>query len=175
MGPDMRETVDGITFQYSKIRLAGLALLGVGMTALSAWLPQWRIVPAGSFKEFIVWFGVLFFGAATLVAVSRLFKTGDILIIDRTGIRDTRMTETLLPWSAINSLSRLDMQTHKFLVLQLDPAFRATLPLSRKTRMGLAGNQAIGIDGIPFTMQGLDGSFADLEAAVQRFGPARSA
>lgn len=158
-----------VVFSVSRLRMAGLVLLGVAMTAACAFVLQRHLAPPGSFKEAAIMFGVPFFGLCTVIAIARLLKGGATLTIGPAGIRDTRVSPDLIPWRAITGFKEIEIHRQRMMMIEIDPACERALQLSRLTRMMGRANAALSLKGLAITAQGLDGSFDDLVAAVRKY------
>ena len=83
------------------------------------------------------------------------------------GIRDTRISPGWIPWSAIAGISETSVKGTHFLMLRIDPAFEATMSLTRIARWGRPANAALGYHGYGIAAVGLKGGFKALKEAIQ--------
>ena len=147
-------------FRGSRAKLAGLIVLGIGMTALSLWIVIAGIAAPGSLGQLAGYIGALFFSAATAIAVYRLLTARKaVLTIAPEGIRDVRVADAFIPWTAIGGLSTWSMQGQKVLVLAVDPETEKNLPLTRIARWSRGANRALGADGLCISAAGLGVSY----------------
>lgn len=143
-----------IEFSYSPLRMIGLALAGVGMTALSLFAA--RMMPADA-QQVVAWFGVLFFGLCAVLALLRLLRDRGKAIVRLTdsGFTDIRLAPAEIPWSAIRDIGTGDVMGQKFLVLDVEPEVESALPMRRAARLSRAANAKLGMNGLTTTAQGL--------------------
>jgi hypothetical protein len=135
----------------SRFKLIGLAVIGIGMTTGSFAL-AFRFLPGiapGSFGEFVGYVGVLFFGLATLLGFWRFFTAPRVVVtMDAEGIHDARISEKMIPWSAIRDIFTWQIRRQKFMILVVDAEFERQLNLSRLAQMARRANRAVGADGL---------------------------
>ena len=168
VGGDM----DGVTFRYAPGKLVSYTLGSFAFTALAAWLIYRGAAPHGSFKEAAVWLGVIFFGLDGVVLATRLFDRSEILTISPAGVRDTRISRDVIPWSAILGMAATSYRGQSFITLEIDPATEEVIRLSRMARWSRPMNAKLGFRGLVLNPAGLDGSFDDIVLALTRFEPA---
>lgn len=162
------DTAQTLEFRGSRAKLAGLVLLGIGMTALSLWIVRADFAPAGSLGQLAAYVGVIFFGGATALAVYRFFTAARVVLtIAPKGIRDIRVADAYIPWTSIGALSTWSMQGQKVLVLAVDPATEKNLPLTRMARWTRGANKALGADGLCIAPAGLGLSYDKLLALAE--------
>lgn len=147
-----------LEIEASPWKMLGLAVLGVGMTALSAAM-AFRLLPnvgAGSFYEFVGNLGVLFFGLCTgLVLWRALRQRGPVVTITPEGIRDIRVAAEFVPWSAVKAISTWSCNRQKFIVFDIDPEVESRLTLTRIAKWTRGANRGLGADGLCIGPQGL--------------------
>ena len=160
---DMNERVE---IAASPWKLAGLGLVGVVMTALSALLafgffPSW---PASvGVGQFIGYPALVFFGLCTAILMWRaLTSRGPVVTITPDGIRDSRVAWEVIPWTAVLHISTWTHSGQKIMVLAVDPAVESQLSLTRIAKMTRGPNRALSVDGLCVTAQGLKMSYDDL-------------
>ena len=142
----------------SRIKLIGLFLVGILMTATAAalafhWLPGRR---AGDNSVALGWFGLLFFGLCTAVILWRLLTVGrTVITITPRGIKDRRLSADILPWSGIQRLSTTCIKSQRFIVLAVDPSIEKRLRLALVARLSRGPNRMFGIDGLCISTVGL--------------------
>lgn len=163
-----------VRFRYTKWKLVGFLLFSAAMAVNAALILSGVIEgPAsGSFKAFILWLGLPLFVGLAVYNLLHLFRSGDVVTISPAGIRDIRIGAETMPWSDIRKLSIMEVEGHRFLMIVMDPRFERTFAVTRVARLKVAGRKGYGPDGHSIHMQGLNGSFDDLLAAVDRFAPA---
>jgi hypothetical protein len=147
-----RDTNRNIEIRLSPWRMIGVITVGVAFVLLSLF-----ITPAhGIIGQMIGGFGIVFFGFIVLVAAWRLLALrGPIVSISPVGIRDVRVTGTVVPWSAIRNISTWSAYNQPAIVLGVDPAYERALKLTALARLTRPLNAAIGADGLCIASQGL--------------------
>jgi hypothetical protein len=147
---------DAMTLRYARGKLAGCALGGFAFVALCVWLIWSGIAAHGSFKQAIMAVGVVFFGAVGLYAIRQMFIRDPAVVISLAGIMDSRISESIIPWPAILDIDIREVHRQKFLLLQLDPAFKKTMKQTRTASIGNSLNAAIGYQGVALNVAGLE-------------------
>jgi hypothetical protein len=175
---ELNGTVAGwpeVSLAASPIRALALAvgscafgLLGVAVALgwsgdVETWSKEWL---AG-------WVGVVFFPMCGLLWLRQALTGGPVVTVGARGIRDTRISPAWIPWSAITGISETSVKGTHFLMLRIDPAFEATMPLTRMARWGKPANAALGYRGYGIAAVGLKGGFKALDQAI-RDGLART-
>lgn len=152
----------------------GLAGAGVLMTLVSAALAFGWLEDQGVINRLYGWFGLLFFGLCTVVlAVRAVTMTGVVLTISPQGIRDTRVSADLVPWSAVREISTWSYGAENVLVLRVDPAVEKRLRLSLIARWSRGPNRALGADGLAITARGIKIDYDTLyQTAIDYWGAA---
>ena len=168
---DPRDTV--IEVKGSPVKLFGLTILGMGMTVLSA-LVAFQFIPVedGSFNQFMGWIGMLFFGLATAIGISRLFTFNKtVMTLSTAGLHDTRISARPVPWEAIEDFGVWEMQRQKIIVISVLPETEASIGMTRMARWSRAANAKLGANGLCFSAAGLSvGHEALLSAIGERVG-----
>lgn len=158
-----------VAFESSPARLWRLALLGVGMTALSlaVAVPLVPGVEPGDLPRFAGIVGVLFFGACTAVLLRRaLAGRAPVVTLTDQGVRDARVSARPVPWTSIESLGTWSHSGQEVLVLKVSPeAWEAAGP-TRLARMTRSANRKLGADGYLIAAQGLAASAAEIRSAL---------
>ena len=163
---DPRDTV--IEIQGSPVKLFALTILGMGMTVLSA-LVAFQYIPVedGSFNQFMGWIGMLFFGLATAIGISRLFTFNKTVVtLSSAGLHDTRVSARPVPWDSIQDIGVWEMQRQKIIVISVPPETEASIGLTRMARWSRAANAKLGADGLCFSAAGLSMRHEALLAAI---------
>lgn len=169
------DTSQTLEFRGSRAKLAWLILLGIGMTALSLWIVMAGIAPAGTIGQLAGYIGAPFFGAATVIAIYRLFTAARVVLtIAPQGIRDIRVADAFIPWTSIAGLSTWSMQGQQVLVLAIDSETEKKLPLTRIARWSRGANKALGADGLCISPAGLGLSYEELSASAAAFAQAHA-
>jgi hypothetical protein len=111
------------------------------------------------------WAGLIVFPLFGALALYRLTRLGAIVTVGPRGVRDRRVSPNWMPWAAMGGIS---VYGTRALALHLDPAFEATMSLTRLARSGYyQTDPAQGRRGYVISASGLNGSFAALKTAVE--------
>jgi hypothetical protein len=120
---------DIIEIGYSWKRLVVLLAGGIALTAGSAAM-AFHLFPdmhVDAFYTAVGYFGVVFFGFAMLkIGWLLLTARGPVLFIDRNGIRDLRVSQTVIPWDAVEQIGIGEVKRQQFVTLKVTPALEAT-------------------------------------------------
>jgi len=153
-------------FRRSITKMLGRLAGGVVMMAACALL-AFRAIPAiapGSGYALVGAAGFVFFGLVTIVIFLQSFRTGPVVEVRTSGLRDHRRSPDVIPWTAISKVSIRNVLGRRLLALQ----FRAGTKL-KPSRLGrAAGKMNAATDGFSISMAGLDGSFDDLINAIKK-------
>jgi hypothetical protein len=115
---------------------------------------QW--MPASPIVVAVGWFGLLFFGLCTAIAVWRLLSAGQTVVtITPHGIKDVRLAADVVPWNAIRDVSTAEVAGQKFIVLAVDPSIEKQLALTRAAKWSRGPNRMLGVDGLCVSAIGL--------------------
>lgn len=152
------DTSRTIEIESAPRKLLLLVGLGLFMTAGGAVLAFGGLPGRGStpYAHFIGYVSVVFFGAVTILALSRLVtRRGPVITITTEGICDRRVAGNFIPWRAVTRISTWRFQRQSIMVLTIDPAIEPALQLTRVARWSRGANRAVGIDGLSISAQGL--------------------
>lgn len=150
----------------SPLKLAMLLVLGIGMTAAGGWVA----IAAGIVGAIVGVVAVVFFGACTVIIFLRLLSgTGTVVTLSPHGIRDVRLSDDTVPWSAVQNIGTWSMQGQSFVVLGLDPAIEQTLKLKAMVRWTRSANSHLGADGLSVGAQGLKLGFDELVDLIEAY------
>lgn len=159
----------------SRVRLTVLFLLACGFVAICVWIvtahpsTARRSAEPGSLIEFVAYFGIAFFGLAAFVAAARLFRTGPTLSVGPRGVFDRRLSTDWIGWDAIQGIGLAEMGRQRWVVLRVDPARYALLPLRRSARwLTRLNGSFLGPSGYGIAATDLRGGFPALKAAFDR-------
>jgi hypothetical protein len=159
------DTSQTYSFRQSPWRSVQLLLLGAVMVVASAFVAFGGIQSRrmGGLLPAIGIFGIIFFGAAMLVIISRLLTIrGPVLTISPAGVRDIRIAAETIPWRAIQTVGTWSVRRQAFVVLSVAPEIERGLRQTRMARWTRSANRAIGADGLFVSTSGLDLDHADL-------------
>jgi hypothetical protein len=157
---------ESIEIGGSPLKMAGIVVLGLIMTAASLFLVLGPLVRDDTEVLVLGYIGAAFFGACTLLALSRVFRTGPVITITPVGICDRRVAPDLIPWSAIREIGvweiRSQFTSQRTMVLAIEPLAEAQLNLTPIVRWTRGANRSLGADGLCVSAQGLKISFDEL-------------
>lgn len=137
--------------RVSRGKMWGLFLLGLGMTALSAWEATWCDV----IVAVVGGFGFLFFGFCTWMIFRYLWRGGIGVVIDEQGIRDERSGIGAMPWSEIRGIWVGSTSGQAFLSVDVRDPDRYLRGVSRVQRWFARWNPALGFAQVSISFQGL--------------------
>jgi hypothetical protein len=157
-GEVMPNLPDIIEIGYSRKRLLVLLAGGVLLTAGSAAM-AFHLFPdmhVDAFYTAVGYFGVAFFGFGILkMGWLLVTASGPVLFIDRNGIRDLRVSQTTIPWDAVEQVGIGEIKKQGFVTLKVTPALDRQLVASAGKKLMKAANRALGVDGIVINPSGL--------------------
>ncbi len=164
----MTNAAPTMEIQGSPAKLVWLLVLGIAMTAACAAIVLGYIpVRAGGIGEFSAWVGLIFFGLILVLIVWRLMNAKDVVVtITQEGIRDTRVAERIIPWSAVQKVSVWELQKQKVIVLEVPPEVEGSIQMTRMARFSRGPNRSLGADGLCIAASGLKISHDRLMEAV---------
>ena len=167
----MQDTLQ-IDIPASKARSIGLAAIGFGFVALSAgYLAYGPRGGAGTFIEFALYSGVALGCVGIASGLYNVVRSGPVLSIGPRGIFDRRLSEDWIPWDAIASMTSTTIRNNSSLMVELDPARDATMPIKRRARWIARANAGFGFQGYPIAGTTVVGGFPAILDAVRRFAP----
>ncbi|WCS28580.1 hypothetical protein LOK46_32260 (plasmid) [Methylobacterium sp. NMS14P] len=164
--------MDVVEIYRSPWRTLGLLLACAGFTAFAGWLiyahPNigHRAVTPGSFSEFEAYVGVAFFGLCTVLILPKLYQSKPVVSVGPRGVYDRRLSTDWIPWETIRSVTPMQIQRQRMLVLEIDPAAEADLPWTKGARRKARLNGAFGRSGYWMAAADLRGGFPALAEAV---------
>jgi hypothetical protein len=164
------------SFRYSMPKLIGLLVIGVGLTGLCLAIAL-GVMPISSPSNALHWvmgFGAVFFAVCVVGWSTRLFRTGPIVEVSASGIRDLRLSADVIPWSDIERLSVLTVSRQSMLTLELRPGVQSNLRAAHAAWIRTRLNEIFGFPGLVISMTGLDGSLDDLLDAIESVQAGRS-
>jgi len=174
------------SFDISSARYVVLALVFLLLSAAGAGLASGYIVlRSGPFspepgQTMLYFFQVIGFilvalgGIGALVCGMFALSRGLKVSTGPAGVRDTRLTDAWIPWSAVEDFKVVNVENvipqfaARGILLKIDPAFLHTLKLTRLAQFAQRTNAALGQQGLWIASQGLSGDFEKLVTAVQR-------
>jgi hypothetical protein len=110
---------------------------------------------------------LVFFPVCAILGLSQALASAPVVTVGPGGIRDTRISPDWIPWTAITGVSASSVKGSQLFMLRIDPAFEATMSLTRLARMTRQGNAALGYRGYGVPAAGLKGGFKALKAAIE--------
>ncbi len=173
----MKNLPERVEISTSRFKLVVLMIGGLVMT-VGGFLLAFRIIPGvspGSYAEFIGWVALVFFGLCSALIVRRFFTAqGVVLTLDAAGIRDTRISDKLIPWSAVRDISTWQSRSQRIMILAVDPDFEHSLNLSRLARMAREASRTLGADGLSIGANDLKTDYETLFRTATAFWKAKS-
>jgi hypothetical protein len=144
----LRETVmPTLEVRYSVLNLISRLFLGVGF-GLVFWFFASQMKPKGWFTTISYAAAVVFVGVALASLYRLLTARGQaVVLIDATGFQDTRLTPTVIPWSAIRSVSPyIPYKSRKAtgVSLAIDPSFKPGLSIRLGAKLFRWANLSFG-------------------------------
>ncbi len=162
----MIDTTRTLEIRQSPWEMLKLLAIGIVFVACSIFIAY----QGNIFYVVVGWFGILFFGALTLLVLWRLFTSmGPVVTVAPTGLRDKRVTADLIPWSAITDVATWSAYNQPTIVVAVQPAVEKRLRLSLITRMTRRANASLGADGLAIGSQGLHMGHDELIAAITAY------
>ncbi|WP_441238037.1 STM3941 family protein [Bradyrhizobium sp. 930_D9_N1_4] len=171
------QNLPNITIGYSRGRLlmffGGNLLLTLLCAGLAFTWQQGKGVT--TFELAACYVGAVFFGLATCRMLWRLTTARQpVVFITRVGIRDTRLAEETIAWSAVRKILLSEQRTQKCVVLKVDPLIAQRCSGGFLTRALM--NKALGADGVIVNAGGLTMDVETLlETCKQYWGAGRPA
>jgi hypothetical protein len=162
---------------YSRARLltffGGSLLLTLLCTALAFSLQDGGTVTRLALDACYV--GAVFFGLATCRMLWRLATARrPLLFISRVGIRDTRLADETIAWSAVRKIFPWEQRGQKFVVLKVDPLIAQRFSRGFATQALTLLNKALGTDSVIVNAGGLTMDVETLlETCKQYWGAGR--
>ena len=173
------QNLPNVTIGYSRGRL--LVFFGVGLllTLLCAALAfSWQQGKnITTFEVAACYIGAVFFGLATCRMLWRLISArSPVVFISRVGIRDIRLADETIAWSAVRKILIWEQRAQKFVVLKVDPLVAERFSGGFLTRALSLMNKALGADGVIVNAAGLTMDLETLlETCKQYWGAGRPA
>ncbi|MGL4242071.1 MAG: STM3941 family protein [Beijerinckiaceae bacterium] len=156
---------DRIEIAPSPWKILLLIALSAGFIALGFWLVA--TAEGGTLIQFLGWVLVLFFGACGILWIVQSIRyRGAVVVIDRDGILDRRVSDAPIPWTKVEGVSTWTLDAQRFVILKLDEAFDHSFPTKAITRWTRGANKKLGADGITINPTGLQIGFDALLNAV---------
>jgi hypothetical protein len=173
------QNLPNLAIGYSRARLVMLFGGSLLLTALCGALAfTWQ--DGKNVTSFLVaacYIGAVFFGLATCRMLWRLVTARRPLVfISRVGIRDTRLADETIAWSAVRKVFLWEQRGQKFVVLKVDPLIAQRFSGGFATQALALLNKALGTDSVIVNAAGLTmDTEALLETCKQYWGAGRPA
>ncbi|CAO4167189.1 STM3941 family protein [Methylorubrum aminovorans] len=163
---------DRIDLRAARLPLVGLLIIACGFTAIGLVMliaePGGKpIVAPGSFKQFIAFVAVGFFGLCIPVLLREVLRWGPVVSVSRQGLFDRRLSTDWIPWSAISGLDVFTLYRQRFLRIAVLPDRDAALPWTRRARRIARLNGMYG-EGYWLSGQGVAGGIDAVLAAIEQ-------
>lgn len=173
------QNLPNLAIGYSRARLlmffGGNLLLTLLCAGLAfAWQEGKSVT---TFEVAACYIGAVFFGLATCRMLWRLMSARQpVVFISRVGIRDTRLADETIAWSAVRKIMLWEQRAQKFVVLKVDPLVAERFSGGLLTQALSMMNKALGADGVIVNAGGLTMDVEKLlEACKQYWGAGRPA
>jgi hypothetical protein len=160
-----------VTFRYARGKIIFYGLISFAFSVLAAWILYRGLAPQGSFKEAAMWLAAPLFGLCGFMLLLRAFDRSVIVSISPAGVRDTRISEDVIPWSAIRGVTVGSLKGQRFITLAIDPEVEKGLRLTRLAQWSGPMNAKLGFHGLVLNPAGLDGTYDGIVQAFARFHP----
>lgn len=150
------QNLPNITIGYSRGRLLMLFGACLALTLLFSGLAfTWQQGKGvTTFELAACYIGAVFFGLATCRMLWRLSTAKEpVVFVTRVGIRDTRLAEETIAWSAVRKILLSEQRTQKGVLLKVDPLIAGRLSGGFLTRALMS--KALGADGVIVNAGGL--------------------
>src|SRR5262245_41800615 len=134
-----------LVFRRSRFRTALILALVPVMVGASYWA---AVGAPDLFHRAVGWFGVVFFGAATLPIVHALLKGGVELTMDAHGVTDRRRGLGPVPWNEVTECFEMTIHRQRLLCFRLRSPELFFGPLPLRTRTIHAMNQRMGFGDV---------------------------
>lgn len=173
------QNLPNLAIGYSRARLlmffGGSLLLTLLCAALAfTWQEGTNVT---TFQVAACYIGAVFFGLATCRMLWRLLSASEpVVFISRVGIRDTRLADETIAWSAVRKIMLWKQRAQKFVVLKVDPLVAERFSGGLLTQALSMMNKALGADGVIVNAGGLTMDAEKLlETCKQYWGAGRPA
>ncbi|WP_431204838.1 STM3941 family protein [Bradyrhizobium betae] len=171
------QNLPNVTIGYSRGRLLVIFGACLLLTLLCGGLAfTWQEGKgATTFELAACYIGAVFFGLATCRMLWRLATArAPVVFISRVGIRDTRLADETIAWSAVRKIQIWDQRAQKCVVLKVDPLVAKRFAGGFLTRVLMS--KALGTDGVVVNAGGLTMDLGTLlETCKQYWGAGRPA
>ncbi|MEB3032144.1 STM3941 family protein [[Mycobacterium] nativiensis] len=116
------------------------------------------------------WISIVFFGLGLAIVVPRLFQSGVEVRVDAEGVYGRRYSKLVIPWSAVERITTVDAGRIQYANLFVrDPDdYPPGGVAGWISRLGSRSSGCIAV-----SLQGTDGSLAEMSAAFDYFAPGK--
>lgn len=129
-------------------------------------------ITPGSFRDYEMRSGAVFFGLIAIMSGLKLFQSDLVVSIGPQGIYDRRLSADWIPWAAIRALKPLQFWMSSYYRLEIDPESSAHIQWTKRARfvswLNIMFGRRYWISGIE-----LIGGFPALAEAIGRSRPNR--
>ena len=145
---------DGSRFKLLLTLLGCLAFAALGLYLING---EAEILYRFDISATLVgWITLIVFGLFGAIAAAQFFADATaMLTISPEGFHDRRMTDEMVPWSAVRSVDAFRMSGQKMVLAAIHPEAEAGLSLKRVARAMRETNARLGADGLVVSTQGL--------------------
>lgn len=161
-------------------RVALLVAIGLAFVLIGVWMVGGfgPVEPSGRMsvgaQHVWGWIAIVFFGLGVAISVPRLFQSGVAVRVDADGVYGRRHSQQVIPWSAIDRITTVEVRRIQFARLYLnDPEGYPPEGIARWVRRatGVFGMKALG--AVDISLQTTDRNLAELRVAVEHFAPGK--
>jgi len=129
----------------------------------------WQLQTTSAYS--IEWWGhigvLTLFGVMCGVAIRRFFETRPVLIVNQDGILDRRVSDVVIPWTAIDAASEHYMARQHFISLHLNKP-RTSFVSSNIQNFSLSVDKLVGLGDIHISLHGLDKPANAISTTISR-------
>ena len=154
--------------RYAMGKSSLLLLGGVFFVAICIW----AIDRADGFRAILAGLGAVFFGICVALILSTLFDRRDILVVDRNGFRDLRLSSKPIAWRNVTALGEWSHRGQRFILVTL----RVPLDKSSQTTfqsLTVQVNRWFTGHDLYIAVSGLTAGYDDIADAIRRYAPPR--
>lgn len=158
---------DCAQFRWDSRRLnwySGLVALIGAAGLLFVWQQGWDVKALG-----LGWMAAFIWGCVSLQR--RKSDTEPIVIVSTEGIRDRRISDSVLPWNAISRVESFDAEHVPFVGLEFHDPKAALEHAKSMVQLFAPIHSLLRFPAVSISMSLLDGNGAELIAAIRRFKP----
>ncbi len=154
-----------LEFRQSPWKSLGLVLLAAAMVGASY---VTAVKAPDALRRGVGWFGVAFFALGLLPGIRGLTGRRLTVVLDETGIQDTRLRIGLIPWNQVRECRVESIRGTAFLCLHLKAPELFLHQLSPTQRALAKANHAMGFGHLAISFTGLTPSIKEAVAFLEQ-------